>query len=358
MKKLQDFVLKSKRIYVGLEDSSKSWKICVRSDRRIIHETSLESKAPVLLNYFRNRFPDCRIAVMYEAGFRGFNLCDRLKESGYECVVTPPHTVTEEKCNRVKNDRVDCRRLAKNLENGDYKRCHVPDKELREDRQLVRLSEQLTKNIVATKNRIRRTIEFHGLEGHFSGGAWNDKKYRESGQKLLHALDLSESLHFTFSTYFAELSFLRDQKALVIKKLRMLKKKARYAESYKILFSCPGIGPLTAIRLVLEWGDIKRFKQRSPFSKFTGLSPSECSSGELDRKGHITRQGSGRIRRWLIESSWIAIRKDPVLLDKFNRVWRSSGSKKKAIVAVARKFALRLRYLLLAGETYCLGVIE
>ena len=58
------------------------------------------------------------------------------------------------------------------------------------------------------------------------------------------------------------------------------------------------------------------------------------------------------------ESSWVAIRFDPVLLDKFHRVLRNCGSKKKAIVAVARKLSLRLRRILLTGEPYVSGVVE
>ena len=64
------------------------------------------------------------------------------------------------------------------------------------------------------------------------------------------------------------------------------------------------------------------------------------------------------MRRWLVESSWVAIRHDPVLLEKFRRVLRNCGSKKKAIVAVSRKLALRLRRVLLIGEPYVAGVIE
>lgn len=64
------------------------------------------------------------------------------------------------------------------------------------------------------------------------------------------------------------------------------------------------------------------------------------------------------MRAWLVESSWVAIRKAPVLLDKFRRVLRNCGSKKKAIVAVARKLAMRLRRILLSKEPYVVGVVE
>jgi transposase len=123
--------------------------------------------------------------------------------------------------------------------------------------------------------------------------------------------------------------------------------------------SCPGIGWLTAIRLVLEWGeDLSRFKKGKQFSSYLGLTASEYSTGKTIRRGHITAQSRHFVRAWLIQCSWVAIRKDPVLLDKFNNVWRNTGSKKKAIVAVARKMSVRLWHLNLNDEDYEPGLIE
>lgn len=144
----------------------------------------MPSEYDVLHNYFRNKFPGCRIKVIYEAGFRGFVLADQLMAEGWECIVTPPHTVTEEKCNRQKNDRIDCRRLAKVLENNDYKTCRIAYKKLREDRQISRLYSQNQRDIVRECNRIRRTLEFHGLDNRFSTGRWGKTEYREAREKL------------------------------------------------------------------------------------------------------------------------------------------------------------------------------
>jgi hypothetical protein len=126
MKKRAQDILKDEKVYVGLEDSKKTWQLCVRSTGVIVQETSMPAKFDALNNYFNNRFPDCQIQVIYEAGFSGFGLHDELEASGRDCIVTPPHTVTEEKCQKKNNDRTDCRRLAKNLENGDYHSCFVP----------------------------------------------------------------------------------------------------------------------------------------------------------------------------------------------------------------------------------------
>lgn len=357
MKKQSQYILKNEEIYVGLEDSKRTWKLCVRSGGIVVNETSMPAQYEALRNYFSNRFPECQIKVMYEAGFGGFELHDQLKADDWECVVTPPHTVTEEKCQRKKNDRTDCRRLAKNLENGDYHSCFVPDRELREDRQLSRLYGQVDADIKRACNRIRRALEFHGVDKALPPGRWGVAAYGRV-KKYLGELELSDALRFSFDMMFQDLEHLRQRRKEVFVQLRKLAKKDRYQESVNLLQSAPGIGILTAIRLVLEWGDVSRFKRKEDFASFLGLVPSDYSTGEQERLGHITKQGHGGVRSWLIESSWVGIRFDPVLLDKFRRVYKSCGSKKKAIVAVARKLAMRLRRILLRREPYVIGVVE
>jgi transposase len=108
-RRIQDFILKGKEIFVGLEDSKKTWKLAVRHDRRVIHQVSMEARIPVLMSYLTNRFPDCTVHLIYEAGFKGFNLYDSLTEEGIDCVVIPPHLVTEEELSRAVQDRQEGR---------------------------------------------------------------------------------------------------------------------------------------------------------------------------------------------------------------------------------------------------------
>lgn len=357
MKKRREYVLGEETIFVGLEDSKKTWKLCVRSGGMVVNETTMPAKYDNLRNYFNNRFPGCKITVMYEAGFAGFELHDQLKGDEWECIVTPPHTVTEEKVQRKKNDRSDCRRLARNLENGDYHTCFVPDRQLREDRQVSRIYGQVSADIKRMSNRIRRMLEFHGFDKDLPAGRWSGAMYTRV-KKQLEEQELSDSLRFSFEMLFRELEQLRKTQKEVLLRLRKLAHSARYKGSVDLLMSAPGIGMLTATRLTLEWGDISRFTKKEEFSSFLGLVPSDYSSGEQEHHGHITKQGNRGVRTWLIESSWVAIRFDPVLLDKYRRVFRNCGSKKKAIVAVARKLALRLRRILSTGEPYVVGIVE
>ena len=353
MRKMQEYIVKGNRIFIGLEDSKKTWRLCVRCDRMIVHETGMPAKYEVLSAYLTNKYPECKISVIYEAGFQGFWLHDLLAKDSINCIVTPANKVTQAKDDRVKTDKRDARRLAMNLENGDYVSCHVPDLERREDRQINRTMCQIQKDIVATKNRIRKFLDCHGLNDGLKPGKWTDKDFDQ-----LEIPGLSHSMQVSLQAYMQVLDVLLTTKKELKVELQALCKKERYITPVMIKSSSPGIGWLTAIRLTLEWGDLGRFPTGKHFASFVGLTSREYSTGETIRRGRITGQSSKYVRSWLIECAWRAIRKDPVLLGKYRRVHRNSGSKKKAIVAVARKLAVRLWALEKNKDTYCIGIVE
>jgi transposase len=338
---------------VGLEDSKKTWKLAVRCERMMIHQASMEAKYPVLIRYLRNKFPECTIHLIYEAGFKGFGLHDHLRDDGIDCVVIPPHMVTEPKVNRVKTDKRDANRLALILENHDFKDpCHVPDRERREDRQVARTLIAIQKDIIRTRNRIHKLLDFHGIE--VPSSRWGQDDFR-----ALAKLPLSEPLRISLAVLLSQLEELWAHQTSLRTALRALCRKERYQKAFEIAWSLPGIGWFTAIRLILELGeDLSHFTSGKKIASFVGLTCSEYSSGETERKGGITGMGSGFIRSTLIENSWIAIRKDPVLLAKFSRIWRSSGSKNKAIVGVARMLIVRLRACMALGMPYRTGVVQ
>jgi transposase len=353
MRKMQDYILKGKRIFIGLEDSKRTWKLCVCSGGMIVDETSMPTNYKNLRHYLKNRYPDCEIKLMYEAGFGGFWLYDRLMADGIFCIVTPPHKVTQEKVNKVKTDRVDARRLARNLENNDYRSCHVADREHRENRQVSRTMTQIQRNITSTKNRIRKFLDFHGLNEGLPAGSWKSTRYQN-----LKSLKLSTTLRSCLDIYLNLLESLDGLRSELEAHLKSISEQDRYRESVEVKQSCPGVGWLSAIRFTLEWGDLSRFPTGKHLSSYTGLTSSEYSTGERIHRGRITGQGSGMVRGWLIQCAWRAVSRDPVLLNKFERVRKNSGSKKKAIVAVARKLAIRMRAIEVLKQPYVVGVIE
>ena len=122
--------------------------------------------------------------------------------------------------------------------------------------------------------------------------------------------------------------------------------------------SVPGIGTLGARILSNELGDLaKRFANQKSLYQFVGLTPSEFSSGEKIRREGISRQGSSRIRKILIEASWIAIRKDKALRALFRRIGHGRGSQ-RAIVAVARNLIDRIHSCFKQNILYQTGYIS
>jgi transposase len=354
MGKMQEHVLEGKEVYVGLEDSKRRWKLCVRSGGLVVHELSMPAEYENLRSYLCHRYPGCTVAVIYEAGFGGFWLHDALEADGIRCEVTPPTKVTQEKVCRVKNDKVDARRLAKILESDDYKSCFVPDLELRQDRQVSRTLVAIQKDLIRIQGRIRQFFNWHHLE-HLIG----QQQWRATHVRLLRDIQLPEPLRMSLDIYLQLLETLLGYRRVLRKRLQQLSRKQRYRQTYDYYKSAPGIGWLTSIRLVLEFGeDMSRFGTGRKFSSFLGLTGSEHSTGEQVRMGHITGQGNRVVRGWLVESAWTAYKRDPVLLKKFQRVFNNTKSKKKAIVAVARKLAVRLWHLAVFKEAYTFGLLE
>src|SRR5204862_1513226 len=105
-------------------------------------------------------------------------------------------------------------------------------------------------------------------------------------------------------------------------------------ELEKIYQSVPGVGAVHARILANELEDMKHFANENQLFSFTGLTPSEYSSGEHKRQGHISRQGRSVLRKTLIQAAWKAIYKDPSLEIAFERMARKDG-KKSAITGIS-----------------------
>ena len=106
-------------------------------------------------------------------------------------------------------------------------------------------------------------------------------------------------------------------------------------------------------RKSLHYYRIPNTYERALFS-YTGLTPSEHSSGDRIRRGHISKQGSARVRWLLVEGAWRAIAKDEALKQAFDRIAKTRG-KKRAIVAIARKLIGRIRACFKANTVYAMG---
>ena len=119
--------------------------------------------------------------------------------------------------------------------------------------------------------------------------------------------------------------------------------------------SIPGIGVLIAMELLTELGEVTRFRRADKLSAYVGLTPSQYSSGDRIRLGHITRSGKAALRGLLVEAAWVAVRRDRRLAETFERIKLNAGST-RAIVGIARRLLVAARAVLITAEPYRPGL--
>jgi len=137
-------------------------------------------------------------------------------------------------------------------------------------------------------------------------------------------------------------------KEILIKLKEQAKKDNNIDSIYR---ATPGIGALSARILSNELEDMQQFKNEKSLFSYTGLTPSEHSSGEHKWQGHISRQGKPILRKILVQVAWRAIKQDERMAKVFERLSNQRG-KRRAIVAVARKIIGCIRSCFITGELW------
>jgi transposase len=298
------------------------------------------------------RYKGNQIHTVYEAGCFGFWLYDKLVGYGVGCIVTPPSLVPQEYGNRVKTDRRDSRKLAHLLARELLKHVWVPSQEERYHRQVVRRRRQLVRDRVRTQNRIKSELRFYGIKLVEPKGKWT-QIYFENLQRIKFK---NRWMQESFNRLLEQYEFLVE---LIKKQTEILKELSQtplYRERFNILNSIPGIGIIAAMEILLELQDVSRFRRAEQLAAYVGLTPSQYSSADKVRMGRITGIGKNSVRTALVESSWWLIRKDKAMRIKYETIKARSGGK-RAIVAVARILLLRIRRMILDGQTYSFGLV-
>jgi len=293
-----------------------------------------------------------RIVVAYEASSAGYLLWDELKAAGIEChVLAPTKIKTSVEERKKKTDDKDALRIFEALKNHVLAKSKlpsiwIPDEETRDAREIVRCRADWGHKITAVKCEIQSLLKRQGLEK--PGGMesnWTQahriwmKGHVEEGSKL------KEGVLRVLKSLMRELEFL-EQEALELD--RGVAEKAelpRYREAVDALDAMTGIRVLTAMIFLTEMGQMDRFKNRRNVGGILGLVPSSNETGEAkDRKGHITRFGSARLRRALCQAVWCRIRSeggpDRAFYEKV--VTRNPKKKMIAVVACMRKLGVKM----------------
>lgn len=343
-------------IYVGLDVHHKSWKVHIYSDEFELKSFSQEPDVNSLSDYLYKHYPEANYLLGYEAGFCGFWIQRSFASRGITCkVVHAADVPTSNKESLRKTDKVDSKKIAKGLKNGDLNFVYVPQIEQELDRQLLRSREQLIKDSTRIKNRIKSILKLHGIEQPSTdkAGSWG-----KTFIKWLQQIDFkSTSGQLAMHTQIDELNFLQEKKKKIDLAIKELSQTPSYNTNVKLLQSIPSVGLLTAMILLTEIGDINRFKRLDELCSYCGIVPNCHSSGDAEKTGGLSRRGNSTIKKVLIECAWIVIKKDPALLLYYKQQIVHMKSQ-KAIIKVVRKLLSRIRYVLINQKEYVIGVIQ
>ena len=350
MSNVQRDFAKGKPIYVGIDVHKVDWAVTVVCQGEELYHATVVSNAAALVGLLK-RFEASEVHTVYEAGPTGYWLHDALVEAEFDSMVTPPSLVPHIG-GRVKTDRRDSKKLASMLAGGFLRRIHVLSPEERAHRQLLRTRNQIEHHRRQTQNQIKSLLLFHGKQAPTTlRERWSEAHVRWIESLSWEYPALKTSIDAMLTMY----RNLTEQYKQLTHEIEVLAMTDKYQERAQLLTQIPGIGIFTAMAILVELQNIERFHRADQLASFLGLTPSQHSSGERIRMGHITRCGNYEVRTRLVESSWTLIRYDAGAKATYERIKHQTGSGRKAITAIARRLALRIRRVLIDKAPYRLS---
>lgn len=338
-----------KNVYMGIDVHKKTY-VCVSScDGIIVKKDSMPAKPDVLIAYITNYFSTGNLETAYEAGFSGFHLHRQLTEAGIKSYVIHPGSIEVASRDRVKTDKRDAKKLAIQLAAGRLNGIYVPSLEQEAKRSVSRFRRNIVKMRHQVGQKIKGLLFTQGLIA-CDDDTTLSKKWLLKQLKFVQEHHYPTCYYYTLKQYAKQwLRFTEDLKEV---ERALVNMQSRDEQALLTIYqSVPGIGPISALVLKDELGNISQFSNEKKLFSYLGVTPGEHSSGEHVRLGHMSRQGRSVLRHILVEASWVAIKKDSQLMAVYQRIAKNRGGK-RAIVGVARRLAARLRTCILNGVLY------
>ena len=300
-----------------------------------------------------------KVRVVYEAGPCGYELYRRLRASKLECEVAAPSLTPRKPGDRVKTNRRDARKLGRLYRAGELTLITVPDARQESGRDLVRAREATNKDLLRMRHRLSKLVLRHGHR-YRDGRAWTQRHWACIKEVELQEQSSREVMRLMIRTLEQQVELMADYDRLIAN----LAESAEYAPLVGALGVLRGIDRLTAMTVLVELGDLRRFATAPQIMGALGLVPSEYSTGDKTTRLSITKTGNAHVRRVVVEAAWqyqrytspgprirqrrkgkavellsIAERCDRRLHRRFTRLTSRGKRSTVAAVAVARELA-------------------
>ena len=300
-----------------------------------------------------------RVWACYEAGPTGYELARVLRGAGMRCEVIAPSLIPTRQGDRVKTDKRDARRLAVLFRAGQLTAVRVPTLAEEAVRDLCRARADMVIDRTRARHRLGKFLLRHGRVWR-GGDNWTLKHQAWiSGQRFEE-----RALNETLAHYQATLTARETAVDAIEADLMPWCDRAPFADVVSRMAAYRGVTELGGLTLASEVCDWRRFPTAGMFMGFTGLVPSESSSGDRTNRGGITHAGNGHLRTQLVEAAWaykskpqvgVTMKKrqqglDPAvvarawtaqlrLCGKFRRLDARKTNRKIVVTAVARELA-------------------
>jgi transposase len=287
------------------------------------------------------------VRVCYEAGPTGYALYWQLTKLGVQCEVIAPSLVPTKAGERIKTDRRDAEKLARAYRAGDLTPVWVPDGKHEAIRDLVRAREAAKEDQLRAKHRLLKYLLRYGQRAPEGCRSWTAAWWQ-----WVRGLELE---HVEQNTTLVELVLEVDHQAQRIERLEgaIDRAVAEAPEQLRALVDAlqalRGVAKVTAVTLATEFGSFGRFDRAAQVMSYSGLVPSEHSSGARNRRGAITKTGNSHLRRVLVEAAW-HYRHRPRLNQRHKELQRSLTPQVAAMAWRAQE-RLHRRYWALSNKS-------
>ena len=264
-----------------------------------------------------------------------------LAELNFELRIGDAAVIRTKRVRKQKTDRQDAQLILQLLMEDRFPRIWVANWENRDLRQLLWHRHRM----VQARTRIMNQLQAVALN---EGLRCKKRLWREAGREQLESFSLAPWA----SRRRRDLLEVLDRLTPTITELsQAIEQEAEKCPTAQRLRTHPGVGSLTALAFVLIIGSAERFQCGKQIASYLGLVPSEDSSGERRRLGHISKQGNALLRFLLVEAAQVTVRSLPEWRNKYFHLAMRRG-RKIAKVAMARKLAIQLFWMMRKGWDY------
>jgi transposase len=261
---------------------------------------TLSSDSPTILRFVERLRRQGRVRCCYEAGPCGFELQRALTAREIPCDVIAPALIPRRPGDRIKTDRRDAGQLAVLYRADTLTAIHIPSDHEEAARDLLRCREDIRADLLRARHRLSHFLLRHGRRFTATKRAWT-KRHAAWLQAQRWPLPALEQTH---RAYVRAVDEAIGRLHAVDAELRDLLTVPPLQARVERLRCFRGIDDLTALTIAAELGDPRRFPRAPSLMAFTGLIPSEHSSGAKQARGPITKTGNAHLRRVLVEAAW------------------------------------------------------